>query len=312
MINHVPISVLITGASGFVGASVLRRMNGLCDRIIAVLRQTPPAKSEISGVTYVQGDLLEKQTWQELERFEPEMVIHIAAETPSSFAEENASNAARINLIIDNNAILFAQKLQSRLVYASSTSVYGHTIMGRCSESTDCQPTNAYAAAKLRIEESILAPAELPSAAVLRLNAPYGPGQRIKTVIRHFIESALRNSPLLYHGSGSRSQDFTYIEDIAEAFMRATISNETGIFNIAAGTPINMRDLAALVLGCIPESTSEILPSGQPDPQEEIRTQFDVTRANEILGWVPALSLREGIIRYARHLRQQDDNRLFI
>ncbi|MDD1779010.1 MAG: GDP-mannose 4,6-dehydratase, partial [Candidatus Helarchaeota archaeon] len=140
---------------------------------------------------------------------------------------------------------------------------------------------------------------------ILRISAPYGPGQRAKTVVRIFLENALRNQSLLFHGSGSRTQDFIYIDDVAAAFWAALRADANGIFNVACGEPISMKDLVVLIVSLIPGCASEIKPSGVEDPQENFRANYDISRAKEYLSWEPKVSLKEGIATYIKFLKKQ-------
>lgn len=137
---------------------------------------------------------------------------------------------------------------------------------------------------------------------VLRINAPYGPGQATRTVLRIFLERASKGLALLYHGSGSREQDFTHVDDVADAVVAAAFRQRTGTYNISGGEPIAMKQLAELVIRCVPMCGSTVAPSGQDDPQEGVPARYSTRRALAELGWRPSIALACGIRAWAQDL----------
>ena len=81
-------------------------------------------------------------------------------------------------------------------------------------------------------------------------------------------------------------------------------TNTTGIYNIASGNPVSMKNLAELILSKVPGSDSKISSSGIPDPQENHKALFDTTKAKKELGWQPSISLSDGIDEWIKYLKQ--------
>jgi UDP-glucose 4-epimerase len=285
-------TVIVTGANGFIGNATAR---ALCRKDCHVLGIHFPNNSvrEIPGAEIFIGDLSLPQTWKTLRTYRPKAVIHIAAAVPESFDVTSTMLAAAANRIIDRQVISFCETLGATLVYASSTSVLRIN-----SDFKD----NYYALQKVETED-IINSASLYSKCSLRINSPYGPGQTLRTVIKHFIESAIKNVPLYYYGTGLRTQDFIYVEDVASAFVAAYETHANGIFNVASGTSISMKDLAHLVVSLVPGCTSPILPTGKDDPDENYRAEFDISATTKQLHWTPRYSLKEGITGFIEALR---------
>jgi nucleoside-diphosphate-sugar epimerase len=141
-------------------------------------------------------------------------------------------------------------------------------------------------------------------ATILRISAPYGPGQRNRTVLRIFIERAISSMDLLYFGTGDRTQDFTSATDVAQAVICSIRRKRGGVFNIAGGNPISMKELAKLVVKCVSGCRSKIVPAGVPDSQESYRADFEILKAKRELGWAPQISLTEGVKQWIGFLRQ--------
>lgn len=289
--------VLVTGAHGLVGNAIcdLLRKNEV--RFCALVRD--PIKTSKNFEVAIAD--LEKGGIYNLPA-EIDTVIHCAARIPSQSSD--FQKCAEINSAIDKNIARFVvDRGVKKLVFASTTNLYSFS-SEVISEDSDVQVDNAYAEAKLESERMF---SEISGASkfCLRLNAPYGFKQTHETVLSIFIRKALANENIFYHGTGSRCQDFTHVDDIAEAFLQC-IQNEGsgGVYNISLGNPINMKSLAELILSLLPESTSRILPSNKPDPQEHHRALFDLTKARRDLGWTAKISLRAGISDWISRITQ--------
>jgi len=290
--------VLITGVGGFLGSTIqacLARKNH-------DVRGVDKSESLLPkyGNLNFQKNLLDDDARQFIASVKPDVIIHGAAILPQSYDSREAVEAAAINKVLDDTIIEYSKKSGCRLLYSSSTSVYGFTDSLK-NEMSPVMPQGPYASAKFDSEMKIQE--NLANYVIFRISAAYGPGQRTRTVLRIFIEHALKNQDLEIFGSGGRQQDFIYAEDIARAFLQALeIENKVGIFNITSGTPISMRELANLVIKTTPNSKSSLRMSGKPDPQENFRSFFDNGKAKRQLKWIPAVSLEEGIRQWALSL----------
>jgi UDP-glucose 4-epimerase len=290
--------ILITGANGFIGkvASAL-----LVHRGHTILPIIHPEDQDTSFTSDCQdvlvADLTQARGIDAAAGFSPQVVVHLAAERPESFRGEEVDRVSETNERIDRNVIRFCQESRVSLVYASGTSVYGLKHDRPMVESDPIDPVGPYVRQKVETEE--LAQQTLFKHGVsftsLRICAPYGPGQEARTVMNLFIEKAIEDAPLLYHGSGERRQDFTYVDDVAEAISLAAEGGPGGIFNIATGRPVTMKQLAELVVDSVEGCTSVVQPSGEEDPQEQETALFSIEKARKDLGWEPKTSLKAGL-----------------
>jgi nucleoside-diphosphate-sugar epimerase len=291
---------LVTGAFGLIGratAEALRKSGYEVIGLDRVIRGTEGGYD----IRIVKADLVDESCAAVLEAIKPDVIAHCAAVLPESHADKSAEAAGVLNRRIDGHIIAYCRRNRSCLVYASSTSIYS-PCENVIREESPVGPEGCYARAKLESERKI--EGEVDLFAILRINAPYGVGQKTHTVLKTFIENGLCGRALYYHGSGRREQDFVAAEDVAHAFVLASAKKGfNGIFNIATGRTISMRDLATLVVSLIPGTKSVIEASGQPDPQENRRASYDITRAREILRWAPSISLEEGVGRWISELR---------
>jgi nucleoside-diphosphate-sugar epimerase len=206
---------------------------------------------------------------------------------------------AESNSQIDYNVFKFCTETGTGLIYASGTSVYGLGDGRIKRESGDIDPVGPYVEQNAESERVGLElfPVRGLQFAALRICAPHNPGQNARTVLNIFIERALNGMPLLYHGTGSRQQDYSYISDIETAVSLVAVKRKSGIFNIAGGMPITMKRLAELVIRSVPNCKSEVKPSGREDPQEGSVALFSIERARDELGWATQVNLEEGLRR---------------
>jgi len=301
--------VWVTGAGGFLGAAVCRRLldAGLAVRPLLRGESSRRIVAGSDGGTLLEpliGDLAGGSAASCADNDPPGTVVHFAAEIPAGGRPEELAAAAERNRRVDDHVFALAARVGAGVVFASSGAVYGEGRGELRVEEGRVAPASPYAAAKLRSEETgaqILEVAGLPFAA-LRISAPYGPGLAVDSVTRIFLTRALAGETLSYHGSGSREQDFVYVADVADAAYHALATAAAGVFNIAGGAPVSMRALAEMVAEVVGGGV-RVVPSGKEDPQEGRRVSYSIDAAAAALRWRPMTSLRQGMALWRDALR---------
>ncbi|MBV8271298.1 MAG: NAD(P)-dependent oxidoreductase [Cupriavidus sp.] len=296
--------VVVTGAAGLIGAHASRDLRRQGFEVVDVLRG--PATASDGADQQVVVDLSAPGAAEELRALLPvSTLVHCAALLPTVFEGGDSLRVAEINRAIDQAVIDFCATNGVRLVYCSGTAVYGilHDAT-RVTEAHALAPPEGYIAEKVWAEREIMA--RVPSYAILRICAPYGPGQRARTVLRIFVERAVLGQTIGFFGSGTREQDFLHVDDAAALISLAAARREvTGIFNASGGRPLTMRELGLLVSRVVSNGTVEVSGVDQADPQDGVRARFDLTQAREHLGWRPEIPLETGIADLARALREE-------
>ena len=299
--------ILVTGATGFIGQSVMRRLSQERDlEVIAVSQRGGPAGVVTAdAVDLENGDAVKQWARRRIAPDRLEGIVHLAARVPATFDSESATSSSSRNLRMTENVVALARDYGGALVYGSSSSVYGWPPTTPVVEDGPTCPDNPYSAGKLGDEDLIAAASTRYgfTAASLRIAAPYGPGQQMRTVIHFFLNAALNGRDLNVYGSGTRVQDFTFVDDVAEACWLALTHRGIGAFNIAGGQPVSMRQLAELVVECTGVAGARIIVGSRPDPQEDYRGIFSIEKARRHLGFEPRISLREGLRRCAAKYR---------
>ena len=280
--------VLVTGAGGFLGGAIQRGLIYEGFSAIGSYHHAPRKEG-------LAADLLRPSGVRVFEDLHAELIIHCAAVIPEAFSGKGAQEAAEKNLLIDRNIIEFCAGRNMHLLFCSSSSVYGLHFDGIRTEDARPDPVGPYAEAKLMSERLAIERLGADRVSIFRINAPYGLGQKNRTVLQIFMERAQRNEDLLYYGTGSRTQDFTWVGDVARAVVCSVRRKKAGVFNISGGYPVSMAELGDIVVKAIPGCASTVRAAHVPDPQENFRALFDISKAKRELGWEPKMPLGEGI-----------------
>ncbi len=297
--------VLVTGATGFIGENLVKKLCLAGYQVNGISRS--------GGVT--NGTLIDAVDCADeggLSRYFEDKsfdgIIHLAASVPSSFHDEEARKSVVENVVMTVNILeAFRKQCGGMFVYASGSSVYGYSQRLPVTEETHPNPDGFYPLGKffgeLLCQQYIR---EYKSCiAILRISAPYGPGMPRETVIGKFIRAVLLSQDITLYGTGSRSQDFTYIEDVTDAIVSAYQTKTTGIFNVSSGASTSMKGLAEMVLDVLPASKSKIVYAAKDDPQEGYHAAFSFEKAGKSFGYKPKVSLKEGIRKYAEAIQEE-------
>ncbi len=281
--------VLITGASGFVGGHVARRLvaeghevtgfdlvaaeNAPYPTIVGDLRDADAVRSGVEG---------------------NDVVCHIGAIGDVYLAAEQPSLAAAVNVGGSSHIADAAVESGARVVYASTWEVYGEVKYEPIDEAHPRTPDHPYNITKLGGEQMLLAAADLRGLSVLalRLGTAYGPGLRPNSVFRIFIDRARRGDPITIMGDGSQSRQFVHVDDLARAFSMACASDVSGMaLNTVAQEPITIKQLAETVIERFP---TEIIyaPARPGDVPPALVSSLKI---NDVLGWEPQVSFHDGI-----------------
>lgn len=300
---------LVTGAAGFIGSN-------LVDRLLAegwqvrgadcftpyysesVKRANLSSATGTRGFEFVEADLRTIDCQELVHGID--VVFHQAAQPGVRLSWSNAFALYSEHNLLATQRLLEAVRESpsvNRLVFASSSSVYGNAVDYPTTEAVRPQPYSPYGVTKLAAEHLCCLYAANWSAhtVALRYFTVYGPRQRPDMAIHRLIESALSQSPFPLYGDGSATRDFTYVDDVVEANIAAATADipPATVANIAGGGSCSLLDLITLV-GELVGQTVPIL-GGPPQPGDVKRTGGSIERARAALGWKPGVSLRDGV-----------------
>lgn len=297
--------VLVTGGAGFVGSNLVRRLitagarvTVLDDLFTGRLENLPP-----TGFDFVEGSVCDAAL---VARVVPEaQVIFHAAARNIIVSTNNPREDFETNIGGTLNVLLAARERPERvqrLVYTSSTSVYGNPRYLPINEDDHLSLLTPYAVSKLGGENYCMAFYEsygLPTTAV-RYSNIYGPGQDPSNpycgVVAKFIQSLFDDEAPLIHGDGNQSRDFTFVDDAVEATLLAATSDRAlgEVFNVGTGNETRVNELVATLLR-ITGSRQVPVHKHRRDVDNIRRRVVNIEKTRRALRWVPETTLEQGL-----------------
>ena len=302
---------LVTGAAGFIGShlaeGLLRRgyqvviiddlSTGRMENIEPLLKK--------ENVDFTRGSITDLPLLQKLFHG-VDYVFHQAAlaRVPRSIEDPLSTNEVNIKGTLD--VLLAARDNRVRkVIYASSSSVYGGAATLPQREDMPSNPLSPYALTKLAAEYycNIFRQIYGLSTVCLRYFNVYGPRQdphsQYATVIAAFIGRISQDlSPIIF-GDGEQSRDFTFVEDVVQANILAAENNAEGVYNIGSGKRITINQLAEVILDLMQKDLKPVYEKPRPgDPKHSLA---DISKA-KVFGYQPKWTLSEGIGNTIKHL----------
>ncbi len=301
--------VLITGGAGFVGSHLADQLLGLGCKVTVLDnldgfygRKEENFKHNLVNPLYrfVQGDILDEKVLRDVMKGS-EVVFHQAAQAGVRYCIQEPVKAHQVNVTGTLNVILAAKETGvKKLVYASSSSVYGATKKVPMVEDHPTNPTSIYGATKLAAEKycSAFFETDKIQVASLRYFSVYGPRGRPDQVIHAFAKRVSDGKRPVIYGDGSFTRDFTFVTDIVSAAIFAAESDESSgeAMNVGYGKEISIREVAEKVLA---RMDSDLKPEfKKPYPGDFPRTFCSNEKARRLLRWRPVVGFDEGLSRF--------------
>lgn len=303
--------ILVSGADGFMGSHLTERLLSEGARVSAYVRGNSTigtTQFALKNIKHLEGRLeniltgnISSPDSKELViKNRPEIIFHLAADAyvPNSF--DHPIEVMETNVIGTLNMLHAVKECRGikRIVCTSSSEIYGMTLGGSINEEHPLYPSSPYAASKVAADRycySYWNTYRLPVAIIRPFNT-YGP-RHTYDVIPKFIELALENKPLTVHGRGKQSRDFTYVDDMIDAFMiMGSHKNAIGkAVNFGTGEAITINYIAKKIKE-ISGSLSEIVHTRERKAQVP-KLLCNYSLAKELFGWKPKVFIDEGLRR---------------
>lgn len=313
--------VLITGAAGFIGSHLAEALLARGDEVIGVdsfdpvyaravkERNLAVARSD-EGFSLHERDVRVAGALDDLLDADT-AVVHLAARAGvrPSFADVAAYAATNVGGTAEVAAAAVRAGAR-RIVFASSSSVYGDATPLPCREDAPAMaPVSPYAATKRGAELLLqaLAPPTGLRIASLRFFTVYGPRQRPDLAIHAFARRMARGEPVTLYGDGGARRDYTFVTDAVAAIVAAlewTGAAPTGIehFNVAGGEPVTLRGMAEAVAESL--GVSPAIEWAPAQPGDVVSTEADIGKARGLLGWGPRTRFNDGIGQFAEWFKE--------
>ncbi len=305
---------VITGGAGFIGSHLCRALVGRGWDVVAVDNLMTGRRSNLDDLLPDgRVEFLEHDVSRGVPVDGPvDAVLHFASPaSPPDYLEhplatlDVGSNGTR-------HALDLAKAHAARFILASTSEVYGDPLEHPQAESywgnvNPIGPRSVYDESKRFAESLTFAYRRVydMNVGVVRIFNTYGPGLRPGDgrVVSNFLVQALDGKPLTVYGDGSQTRSFCYVDDEVRGILALLESDHAGPVNIGNPDEFTVKELADTVLD-VTGSSSEIV--YEPLPTDDpVRRRPDITRARELLGWSPAVSLREGLARTSAWYQQE-------
>ena len=304
--------VLITGAAGFLGSH-------LCDRFLADGHSVVGLDNFITGnpqnIAHLMGDNRFEFIEHNISTYTYvagplDGVLHFASPASPVDYLEHPIATLKVGAHGTHNALGLAKAKGSRFFLASTSEVYGDPLEHPQTEKywgnvNPVGPRGCYDEAKRFAEAMTMAYHRYHGidTRIVRIFNTYGPRMRPNDgrVVSNFIVQALTNQPLTLYGDGTQTRSFCYVADEVEGIFRLFMHGDNNPTNIGNPNEFTVRQLAELVIE-LTGATAEIVEKELPVDDPKVRRP-DISRARHMLGWEPAIPLREGVSRTIEYFR---------
>ncbi len=303
--------VLVTGGAGFIGSNLARALLERGDDVRVLDNFSTGNRANLADlpVQIVEGELRSYERVHNAVRG-TEVVYHLGAlgSVPRSVQDPLTSSAVNVEGTLN---VLLAARDEGvrRVVFASSSSVYGAKTELPVDESLAADPISPYGVAKLAAERycvSFSRVYESFESVVLRYFNVFGPRQspfsQYAAMVPLFITAIAAGEPVTVFGDGEQSRDFTYVANVVDATVRAAHADGASgkIFNIAAGSPASVNDVADAIGGIVGKPVERRFALERPG---DIRNSWaNIAAANDVLGYAPSIDLEQGLRLTIEHL----------
>ena len=306
--------IVVTGGAGFVGSNVVRRLLTENARVVVLddfytgddnnLPTGEPNLEVVRG-SVTDYDLVRDVTAG------ASLVFHLAARN-IIVSTRNPREDYEVNIGGTLNVLLAARESNiPRVVYSSSTSVYGNPRYLPINEDDATNMLSPYAVSKFAGENYCKAFYESYglSSAVVRYSNVYGTAQRPDNpycgVVAKFFESAMKGEPPRIHGDGEQTRDFTYIDDVVEATLLAGISPKADgqVYNVGTGREVTVNQLARTIIE-ITGANVEPAFVDRRDIDNIRRRVVNIEKIRRELRWIPTFTVEQGLRRTYQWLKE--------
>lgn len=301
---------LVTGGAGFIGSHVASSLIEEGFFIVILDDFTTGQESNLEKLPKGRFEVIRDSVVNLVSHGERlkgiPVIFHLAAEVGNINSIENTLEDAQTNILGTIQVCEAARKWGSKIIYSSSSAIFGESKALPIRENHPCEPLSPYGLSKMAGEKYVGlygAIHGVPYVCLRYFNA-YGEGQLYNpysNVIPIFIRKLFNNEPLTVYGDGLQTRDFIHVRDIARANIQAAASDVSrGIYNIGTGTSSSILELVKILREIHPNLQCGF----QPFRAGEVRNSVaDISLARKALGFVPTIDLKEGVTRYDRWLR---------
>ncbi|PON62029.1 NAD(P)-binding domain containing protein [Parasponia andersonii] len=299
--------IVVTGGAGFVGSHLVDRLIARGDSVIVVDNFFTGRKDNlVHHFGHPRFELIRHDVVEPI-LLEVDQIYHLACPASPVHYKFNPTN-----VVGTLNMLGLAKRVGARFLLTSTSEVYGDPLQHPQAESywgnvnpigvRSCYDEGKRTAETLSMDYHRGHGLEVR---IARIFNTYGPRMCIDDgrVVSNFVAQALRKEPLTVYGDGKQTRSFQYVSDLVEGLMRLMEGDHVGPFNLGNPGEFTMLELAQVVQEVIdPNAKIEFRPNTEDDPHKR---RPDISKAKELLGWEPVVSLRKGLPHMVSDFRQR-------
>ncbi|ULM95097.1 NAD-dependent epimerase/dehydratase family protein [Peribacillus frigoritolerans] len=295
--------VLITGGCGFIGSHLAEKLSELKFDVTVVDNLVTGSINNINQkkITFFECDILEDHFDEIVKQYRPNYIIHLAAQANVNESINNILYDEQVNIRGTLKVIDLSRKYNvKKIVFASTSAVYGHPKFLPMDTSHIAEPLSPYGASKYASEHYLRLAKKLFNIdfTVLRYGNVYGPKQNAKLeggIVAIFSSAVSQNVRPTIFGDGEQTRDFVFVGDIVSANIQALKFGSGQILNVSTGTQVSVNQLFQLIKSI---SESHIEPIYKEERAGDIKhSLMCIKKTSEILQWSPVVDLKEGLIK---------------
>ena len=287
---------VVTGGAGFIGSHITKKLVERGDAVTVIDNMNTGKEENLElvrdKINFVKGDILDAALLEDVTK-DTDGVFHQAALASVQDSFDEPDKYHNVNVNGTENILKLSKKYGFKVVYASSSSVYGNPIRIPIKESDEKNPINPYAETKLKKEELAIEYSKMGVRVIgLRYFNVFGKGQskEYAGVLKLFLERIRDKLPPKINGDGTQFRDFVYVGDVVNANIMSMDSDITHeFFNVGTNTTITILDLAKNI---IEYSGLNIEPIFGPALDGDVhKTKANIDLIKKKIGWIPSIML---------------------
>ncbi|XP_042476788.1 UDP-glucuronic acid decarboxylase 2-like [Macadamia integrifolia] len=304
--------IVVTGGAGFVGSHLVDRLMNRGDSVIVVDNFFTGRKENVMHhFGNPRFELMRHDVVEPL-LLEVDQIYHLACPASPVHYKFNPVKTIKTNVVGTLNMLGLAKRVGARFLLTSTSEVYGDPLQHPQVETywgnvnpigvRSCYDEGKRTAETLAMDYHRGAGVTVR---IARIFNTYGPRMCIDDgrVVSNFVAQALRKEPMTVYGDGKQTRSFQYVSDLVEGLMRLMEGEHVGPFNLGNPGEFTMLELAQVVQETIdPNAKIEFRPNTEDDPHKR---KPDISKAKELLGWEPSISLRKGLPLMVSDFRQR-------
>lgn len=311
-------NILVAGGAGFIGShlckELLKQNSVICvDNLLTGQLSNIHSLQKNKNFKFIKGNILDPKIIKKLSAFKFSRIYHLASPASLIFITRYQSETALVNSLGTKNLLDIAVKQKARLLFTSSSEVYGDPLKHPQKENywgnvNPVGPRSSYDESK-RFGEALCIAYSNDfdiQARIVRLFNTYGPNsnKNDSRIIPTFINQALSNKNITVHGKGTQTRSFCFVADTVDGIIRTMESSDSMPFNIGNPAEYTIINVARLIIK-LTGSKSKIIYTPRPQDDPSLRKP-DISKARKILKWNPDVDFETGLRETINYFKKND------